>query len=97
MGAAYHVAGYHPIPFGYLVLDSVSKVGDGVAEILYFALYGLLSPDLARLAVRVIADDVGVEYFVDHLADSHQTLDFLALEGCSPLFSELPRRDLLGK
>jgi hypothetical protein len=54
-------------PFGYLILDCIGEVGNGVTEVLYLVLYGLCSADLSGLAVRVPADEIGVEQLVDNL------------------------------
>jgi hypothetical protein len=48
----------------YLLTSGIRK---GVMEIAYLALYGLRSSDLSGLAVRVVADEVGIEQVVYQL------------------------------
>src|SRR5215204_2854738 len=61
------VAGYHLVPFSYLILHRVGEIWDGVTEVLYLSLYVLCSPYLSRFGVGVVADEVGVEDLRDHL------------------------------
>src|SRR5215204_1094227 len=61
------VAGYHLVPFSYLILHRVGEIWDGVTEVLYLSLYGICSPYLSRFTVGVVADEVGVEDLRDHL------------------------------